>query len=500
MSIPVQIEDIVDSAVNGGTSHDLYGQEQQEHVPDHPPAPYPSIDQPLAVARRLVADIFTHNENRTLTRWQGDWWMWQGAFWKLVDDREALDVKEPIWMHLEQAVVKEKGDDEGEPVYRPWKPTTARINNLMEPLAIHTRINGVSDAPLWLDHTTRPPAKSIISMKNGLLNLQTMKMQSHTPALFNTWALGFDYDPQATCPTWESFLEDVFEHDAAASLLLQEYAGYLISGRTDIHKALLIVGPGRSGKGTISRTLKQLVGVGNTVSPSLNSLGSEFGLAELIGKPLAIVEDARGDDDRRNNTTVERLLNITGEDALSINRKGISYWNGTLPTRFLLVSNETPRFLDSSGAILNRFMSMKLHKSYANNPDTTLGSRINAEMSGIFNWALEGLEKLNEQGNFTRPLTMDEMNDLMGDLASPVAKFLDENYEITGKEDDYLQLKEVHRNFKAWCEEVESKSMNQETFTQRVVATDPLISFKNTRLPGHTKKDRWLLGLKNSDW
>lgn len=453
---------------------------------------YPSAQLPMAVSRRLVSDLFTTGDHRTLAFWRGDFWTWQGPAWQQVED--DLDVKGPLWERLEKVTVK--GDKEGD--LKPWAPTTAKVQNLMEPLAILSRIRGSADAPLWLDGTEHPPAGRMVSMKNGLLDLDTLTITVHTPGFFNTWALDFNYDPTATCPTWEGFLAEIFAHDPNGVLLLQEMAGYYVSGRTDLHKALMIIGPPRGGKGVISRTLKQLAGLDNTVSPSLHSLGSEFGMADLIGKPLAIVEDARSDD-RRSNLAVERLLNVIGEDAVSINRKNRDYWNGTLPTRFLLVSNETPRFLDSSGAITNRFMSVRLLKSYADNPDTTLGYRINQELSGIFNWALAGLDRLDKQGSFTRPETMDEMVDLMGDLASPVKKFLDEQYEVTGDPMCHIRVSDVHTKFKVWCEDQELKPMNRDTFVQRVVAADPRVSYKNTTVPGH-RKTRWFFGLGDKPW
>ena len=67
----------------------------------------------------------------------------------------------------------------------------------------------------------------------------------------------------------------------------------MICGRTDMHKILLLVGPLRGGKGTIARILKDLVGKGNYAGPTLGELGTNFGMAPLIGKPLAIVSDAR---------------------------------------------------------------------------------------------------------------------------------------------------------------------------------------------------------------
>lgn len=454
---------------------------------------YPPAQLPMSVARRLVADLFTSDQHRTLARWRGDFWTWEGAAWKQVEDE--LDVKGPLWERLEKVTIK--GDNEGEE--RPWAPTTAKVQNLMEPLAILSRNRDSVDAPMWLDNAERPDAARVVSMNNGLLDLHTRNLTPHTPTYFNTWALDFDYNAQATCPTWSTFLADIFEHDPAGEQFLQELAGYYVSGRLDQHKAGMIIGPPRGGKGVISRTFKRLVGLDNTVSPSLHSIGSEFGMAELVGKPLAIVEDARADGDHRSNLAVERLLNVIGEDALSINRKNRDYWNGTLPTRFLLVSNEVPRFLDSSGAITNRFIVVRLHKSFAANPDTTLGHRINQELSGIFNWALEGLDRLDRQGHFTRPATMDEMIDLMSDLASPVKKFLDEQYTVTGDQSHYIRVSDVHTKFKLWCEEQELKPLNRDTFVQRLTAAEPNVSSKNTVVPGN-KKTRWIFGLDEKPW
>lgn len=453
---------------------------------------YPAPFQPLPVARRLMADEFTDQGANIIAWWQNDWWMWETASWQLVEDE--LDIKEPIWKRLGESSYSKDKD-----TVVPWAPTTTRVHNLMQPLQICSRLPSSLPAPMWLRDNPPAPAHEYISLSNGLLNITTMEMTDHTPEYFNTWALDFTYDAAAKCPTWDTFLGEVFEHDPAGQDLLQEMAGYFVSGKTDLQKALMLVGPGRSGKGTISRTLQKLVGNGNTVSPSLSSIGSEFGMAELIGKPLAVLEDARAADGNRNSAAVEKLLNVIGEDALSINRKNQSYWNGTLPTRFMLISNETPRFLDSSGAIATRFMAMKLTKSFKGKEDSNLGAKIDAELSGIFNWALKGLHRLEDHGKFTTPGTMAEMQDLLNDLASPAAKFLDENYTVTGDQGDYLTVSEVHRQFKLWCQEEEMETSNRDTFVQRLTAADPGVTMKNNAPDGQPKARRFF-GIKVKPW
>ena len=56
----------------------------------------------------------------------------------------------------------------------------------------------------------------------------------------------------------------------------------------------------------------------------------KFGLAPLIGKPLAFITDARLGSRSNQAAITERLLSISGEDAQTIDRKHIDAWTGRL--------------------------------------------------------------------------------------------------------------------------------------------------------------------------
>ena len=109
--------------------------------------------------------------------------------------------------------------------------------------------------------------------------------------------------------------------------------------------------PRRSGKGTIARVLRSLLGPANVCGPTLASLAVNFGLWPLVGKSLAIVSDARLGGSTDSQVVVERLLSISGEDALTIDRKNLEPITVKLPTRLMIFSNELPRLGDSSGAL-----------------------------------------------------------------------------------------------------------------------------------------------------
>ena len=163
---------------------------------------------------------------------------------------------------------------------------------------------------------------------------------------------------------------------------------------------------------------------------TLNSVGGEFGLAPLIGKTLAIISDARFVS-KNGNIVVERLLSISGEDTLTVNRKYRDQWSGKLPCRLHVISNELPRLGDASTAIVGRVVLLLLSNSWLGKEDHGLEPALQGELAGILNWALAGLQRLTvENGNrFTWLASAEEAITTLRDLASPVAAFVREKCE-----------------------------------------------------------------------
>jgi hypothetical protein len=91
--------------------------------------------------------------------------------------------------------------------------------------------------------------------------------------------------------------------------------GYLLVPDTSQQKILMLIGPPRSGRGTIGRVIRSLVGLDNVTAPTLSGMATNFGLAPLIGKTVAVIHDARLSGRADAQVIVERLLSISGEDA-----------------------------------------------------------------------------------------------------------------------------------------------------------------------------------------
>jgi putative DNA primase/helicase len=226
---------------------------------------------------------------------------------------------------------------------------------------------------------------------------------------------------------------------------LQEIFGLALTGETKHQKAFLLIGPKRSGKGTIARVLMRLVGGDNAVAPTLASLGTNFGLAPLIGKRLAVIGDARLGGKADHQAVAERLLSITGEDAITIDRKYREAWTGRLQTRFLIISNELPRVPDSSGALVSRFIVLLLVNSFYGHEDLALFDRLLPELPGILNWSIVGWRRLAKRGFFVQPASALDAVRQLEDLASPIGTFIREECDIAPG-----YRVETGRLFKAW--------------------------------------------------
>jgi len=185
-----------------------------------------------------------------------------------------------------------------------------------------------------------------------------------------------------------------------------------------------MIGPTRSGKGTIAETMRELVGRVNTCSPSAGSLAGDFGREPLLNKTLAIMSDVRVGTRTNKASLIETLLAVSGEDAVTVNRKYKRAWDGHLKTRFVIMTNDLPDLPDTSGALANRFLPLVMTRSFLGKEDHGLKGRIHSELPGILLWAIEGWKRLHARGHFELPTTARETVLDLAEVGMPVARFL----------------------------------------------------------------------------
>jgi len=447
--------DVSDWLAAGGTREEL--ERLAAAAPDFQPEPnrdLPDIESqpqlgsvlvidaaaPYTTAKLFLNRVFTEDEKRTLHHHRGAFYRWNGSAYPDVVEAE---LRSRLYAFLDQCFTRGPEGD-----LRPVKPGAAMVTNVLDALRAASHLEGSIAAPAWLEQVPDLPADEIVACSNGLLHLPMRMLLPHTPAFFTYNALDFAFERAAPEPRqWLAFLRQLWPEDPEAIETLQEIFGYCLTGDTRQQKAFLIVGPKRSGKGTIARVLARLVGAGNAVAPTLAGLGMNFGLAPLIGKRVAVISDARLGGRADQHAIAERLLSITGEDAITIDRKYLPAWTGQLQARFIIISNEIPRLADASGALASRFIVLVLSNSFYGREDMALTGRLLTELPGILNWAIAGWHRLTERGHFVQPRSALDAVQQLEDLGSPVGVFLRERCAI-----DAVYTVEINRLFEAWCE------------------------------------------------
>ena len=419
--------------------------------------PNEAADDPSRLARLHLDAHCRRGDDLTLLFRQGDYLDWDGAYRPCPQEHLRAVLHSTIKaefnrLNLAALAVHDRGrvaeatpsegkeseaprDKKDRPFVR--KVTGTLVSNTMLALSGYTRIEPRIAEPSWLRGPVPFPADDVLPMRNALIHLPSLvagdpaAIQPPTPRYYCPYCLDYDFDANAPQPTrWLEFLHSVFPRNPDSIDALQEWYGHMLTPDTSQQKILMIIGPKRSGKGTVARLLRGMLSPENVANPSLGGLATNFGLAPLIGKPAAIITDARLSGRTDIAQIVERLLSISGEDAVTIDRKHMSAVTVKLPSRFTFISNELPRLTDTSGALAGRMLILPMRESFYNREDTGLTAALMTELPGILLWAIAGWQRLRERGRFVQPEAGVAMVEELEDLGSPVGAFVKECVEI----------------------------------------------------------------------
>lgn len=447
---------------------------------------------PLPIAEALIHGHYLHQGLRTLHYCADSFLEWSGI--KYIEVSE-MKLRQIVYNFLRDAKkINNKGHLEN------FNPDLNKVNQVIDALRAICHQNGQpAGGPFWLDDHRDINPRQLIAFQNGLLNLEewltnpSSPLLAHTPSLMNINALNFDYNAAVYEPQeWLCFLNSIWKEDLQSQDTLQEWVGYLLTQDTSQHKILLLIGPPRSGKGTIGRVLHELLGTFNVAGPTLSSLGGEFGLQPLINKMLATISDARLNGRGNNSLITERLLSISGEDPLTINRKFLAPLTIQLPTRLMIMTNELPDIQDSSGALAKRYLILTLQKSWYGHEDTSLLNRLRAELPGILLWALEGLARLQSRGKFLQPASALQTIAELEAMTSPIRAFVAEMCEL--KPYARTSIAALFHTWRSWGETAGYRQTgNVQTFGKNLRAAYPEIEI--TRPQGGGSRERYYQGI-----
>jgi len=438
------------------------------------------VNRTLPSAEIFIQKHYTIDGVQTIYFLNGEFYTWKNNAYKPID---IVVLRGEMLRFLNNAVIVKDNR------YKRFPAKKSHVDNVMDALQGYAVLPKEMPVPHWLGSDPPPVAdlSMVICFKTENLDLTTMRTFAPTPKLFNYSSLDFDYDPNALCPAWDKFLDQLWGDDTESKDTLMMFIGLLLVPITKFQKALFIIGFKRTGKGTIIRVTQQLIGKHNYCSPTTDDLSRQFGLQSFIGKTAAFVSDARFEN-KNISTIAERILNITGEDEMLIDRKYLSAVTTRLLTRLMFVSNHVPRFSDESGALSGRFIYLKLTNSFYGKEDLDLQDKLFQELPGIFNRAVAGLKSLLQQGHFKQPESARADVELMENLSSPAGLFIKERCKIGAE--CFVASDDLWNAWRDWCFNAGLFSGTKEMFFQKLNSLD-MPGFKKHRPTNSSGKRPW---------
>lgn len=432
----------------------------------------PGPRQPFAVAE-AYAEVQAMAD-RPLRRWRGDWYVHGGVRWVLTDEE---DVRADLvgWLTGEEVQTRTR---EGELV--PWRPTRdTDILNVLRMLGDVVHRPAAADIPrgvflsnCWIDEHQVP--------------------RDYSPDVFNLSAAKYAWEVKAKCPNTLAWLQGIISPEDVE--LLRQWLGYLVSKRTDLQKMMVIIGPPRSGKGTLLWLMEELLGPGSTASVlAFSKLTETFGRQPLIGTSLTVMPDVRWST-KDAADAVPVLLSISGEDIQDVDRKNMKAWRGRLDTRFVIASNDTPSLTDASGALAGRMLMIEMNQSFLGKEDPHLKARIRAELPGVLQWALGGLSALDVAGRFIEPEASVAAREEVRQTSNPVYLFAED--VCTLGPFGMVLLDDLYRAYDMWCQKNGYSKLPSTILVRQLKNTfRGKVTSVRRRTPGSGVQKRWVLGL-----
>jgi putative DNA primase/helicase len=240
-----------------------------------------------------------------------------------------------------------------------------------------------------------------INFKNGVLDISTKELEPHNPDFNFLYKLNIDYNPAEDCPVIKKFLHEVTANENDYQCL-KEYIGYTLLSGYPFRVFLVLYGGGSNGKSVFIYLIRNFIGEGNVSVVSLQQLQTDrFAPARLYGKKANVFADIP--PLKMKSTDIIKSLTgytdkITGEKKF---QDTFEFVNGA---KLIFSANQLPLVDDETEAFWNRVILINFpHKFEGQSDDKDIFKKLTTpeELSGLLNFAMEGLDQLLKNGKFT---------------------------------------------------------------------------------------------------
>ncbi len=343
----------------------------------------------------------------------GRWMSWQSGRWEMDDKDAGMWMARPMIESMvdeedqydDEATIGKDGTigDSPRKKFRKWV-RSCRNPNAMGAAATVAKANALmridlercDSNPLW------------INTRNGVYDAATGAFHEHDPSQLLTMKAAVRYDPQATCPRWDAFMEQVQPEKKMREYLYRCW-GYSATGDTSEQSLFINHGGGANGKSVVNDVLSMILGDYAQVVPIETLLTSRNkqgripnDVARMMGKRF--LKSSETSEGRRLDEAL--LKSLTGGEELVARFMRAEYFQFRMLGKIHLTSNFLTHIGDDDATWRRLHLIPWLVTIPKEDQDKYLAAKLYAEeASGIFNRLLAGLADWRDRGALSPPDT-----------------------------------------------------------------------------------------------
>jgi P4 family phage/plasmid primase-like protien len=282
----------------------------------------------------------------------------------------------------------------------------------------------------------------VLVCKNGALRISTGELEKQRPGHYATSSVPYEYRTGIKTLAWDYFIRNTVP---VAAAFLQEFAGYALTTNMSHELAVWLYGPPGSGKSTFLTGLQAMLGHRAGILGLADLEKSRFTLADLPGKTLVVASEQPSSYLASTNT----LNAIISGEPIQVERKYRDPFTVVPRAKVCWAMNELPRVGDANSGLFRRVKVVGFPQLPEDKRDPEIKRLIEGEGAGILNWALEGLNRLNQRGHFQVPEGVQDATKQFRENNDVPALFIGDRC-IRGA-DLKVQASQLYGEYKEWC-------------------------------------------------
>lgn len=312
--------------------------------------------------------------------------------------------------------------------------------------------------------------KVMINLKNGTFVCEDgmFEIRPFSPEDRLTYQLPFNYDPEAEAPKFIKFLNEVIPEEKARTVI-SEYIGYIFAKHLRWEKCLVLLGSGGNGKSVLIDIITALLGEQNVCHFSLSRLCDSNGYyrAELGNYLLNACSEMGA-----KNCDPEMVKQLFSNDPVGARSPYGKPITVSRYCRFLFSANIiSNKDMEQSYGYFRRFLHLEFNAPISKEKmNTNLAKEIiQEELSGVFNWALEGLKSILQEGRngFSYSPHIEKTNKEIEKNSNNVALFIEEN-DYRPSSTDHTEAKELYMEYQSFCQDFRYGAVSKTEFLRRL--------------------------------